>query len=74
MAMSDAEIRQRISTYFPGNQGEQLVACIIDARNDAAAVKSAFNTLVTKMNVDNTAQNALAAFPLTLDTNYAGVP
>lgn len=26
--------------------------------------------LATKLNADNTAQNALNAFPLTLDTNY----
>jgi len=47
----------------------QAAATAADAR--VTQLKTDFNTLVTKLNADAVEQNAKAAFPLTIDTNYA---
>lgn len=71
MAISNAEIRNRIGKHFPGQPGIELCKVLEQINNTGTNVGTAFNTLVTKLNADAVAQNALTAFPLTLDTNYA---
>lgn len=70
-AMPSTEVRDRARAALKRESAQELVKIIENLQAEHAALKLAFNTLVTKLNADATAQNALAAFPLTLDTNYA---
>lgn len=83
--MTAETFRAKIRKSMPGPEAEQFVhayeALLADvAVAEAAAVaadarvtqlKTDFNALVTKLNADATEQNGKAAFPLTMDTDYA---
>lgn len=67
------------SGYFGFNTTQEATLRRLMASDDAglAALATSVSNLnawatatATKLNADFTAQNALAAFPLTLDTNY----
>lgn len=45
-------------------------ADILDLQTQVANLNAWATAFATKLNADATAQNALNAFPLTLDTNY----
>ena len=64
MAMSAAEFRQRVSTFMPGSEGEQLAKAYESLVNDLATFKTSFNTLVAKLNLDAGVT----------DVNYAPIP
>ena len=70
MAISNTEIRNRIGRHFPGQPGVELCKVLESINGGVNGVGTAFNTLVTKLNADSVEQNAKAAFPLTMDTNY----
>jgi alkyl hydroperoxide reductase subunit AhpC len=69
--LSTAVVRQMLRKHMPGREAEQIVQ-VIDALNTdlttaettAATFKSAFNTLVAKLNADAGVT----------DTNYAAIP
>jgi hypothetical protein len=50
----------------PGDGGTSIA----ELAQSVANLNAWATALATKLNTDFTAQNALAAFPLTLDTNY----
>ena len=63
MAMSDQEIRERITKRLPGDAGEEIVKCLLDIRDSLAdgssdtdakfaAVESWADGLATKLNAD----------------------
>jgi hypothetical protein len=56
----------------PGN--DNLAFQIAQLQSAVSNLNSWAATLANKLNADFTAQNALAAFPLTLDVNYDSSP
>jgi hypothetical protein len=61
MALSQANIEARMKPHFPGEQGKQLVAILVELNANIIAINTWGATLATKLNNDATVT----------DTNYA---
>lgn len=71
MTVTTKQARQRLTAKnFHSGQIAALSKLVEDLQTQITNLNTWATTLATKLNTDNTAQNLLNAFPLTLDTNY----